>query len=84
MANLRDRAVELRSLGLTKHRAFRVLSREFPHAERDSLVQAANLPGARTGYLPSWAQRVGKHQKIEANGAILRPVIAKRPPGGVK
>jgi hypothetical protein len=89
MANLRDRADELRSQGLTKHRAFRMLRREFPHAERDSLVRAAQLPGAPTGYFPPWAQRIGldknrENSTIEANGAILHPVVARRPPGGTK
>ena len=49
MENLRERAAELRRQGLTRHRAFRVLKREFPHAERDVLVIAAGLNGATPG-----------------------------------
>lgn len=52
---LRNRADQLRSQGLTNHRAFRVLCKEFPNAERDSLVDAARLPGARTGVNPWWS-----------------------------
>lgn len=92
MENLRERAAQLRRQGLTSHRAFRVLKREFPGAERDILVRASQIPGAPTGYLPSWAQRYGKtvtitqdgklHPRIEANGGILRPVITRKPPKG--
>lgn len=78
--DLSNRAVELRRLGLTPHRAFRMLRREFPHAERDSLVRAARLPGAPTGILPSWAQRIDKNMKIQPNGAMLHPVTTRRPP----
>jgi len=59
VANLRIRATELRSLGLTKHQAFRLLKHEFPHAERDQLVSATNLSGAPTGYHPIWVQVCG-------------------------
>lgn len=85
MADLRSRAVELSSQpGMTPLRAFRVLRREFPSAERDMLVRASRLRGAPTGYLPSWAQRIGEDGKIHPNGALLRPVIAKKPPRSVK
>ena len=43
---MRKRADELRSLGLSRHRAFRVLKREFPEAERDELHRALPLEGA--------------------------------------
>lgn len=57
MANmliLRSRAEQLRRLGLSSHRAFRVLRNEFPNAERDMLVNAAGLPGAHSGVNPWW------------------------------
>lgn len=54
MLILRNRAEQLRGLGLTSHGAFRVLRREFPHAERDMLVNAAGLPGAHVGVNPWW------------------------------
>ena len=85
MADLRSRAETLLSLpGMTKLRAFRILRREFPHAERDQLLIVCPLEGAPTGYLPGWAQRVGKDGRTEANGGVLRPVIVRKPPGGVK
>jgi hypothetical protein len=55
MSILRSRADQLFSLGLTSHRAFGVLCREFPNAERDMLVIAAKLPGAWTGVNPWWS-----------------------------
>lgn len=80
--DLYDRAVKLRQRGLTAHRAFRVLRNEFPHAERDSLVRAAKLPGAPTGYFPGWAQRIDTKCVIQPNGGILRPTMTRRPPKG--
>lgn len=52
---MRKRAVELRSLGLSRHRAFRVLRREFPYAERDQVHRALPLEGAPRGVTPGWA-----------------------------
>lgn len=52
---IRKRAETLRRLGLTPPRAFRVLRAEFPHAERDTLVNAARLSGYRKGVTPGWA-----------------------------
>ncbi len=85
MADLRSRAVEVLSQpGMTPVRAFRLLRREFPGAERDSLVRVSRLRGAPTGCMPGWATRIGDDGKIHPNGALLRPVIAKKPPGSVK
>lgn len=55
MKVLCSRADQLRRLGLSSHRAFRVLRAEFPHADRDMLVNAAQLPGAHNGITPGWA-----------------------------
>jgi len=82
MADLQDRAQEMRlKQQMTPLRVFRALRREFPHAERDILVRAARLEGSPTGYLPGWAQRVGKGGRAEANGGVLRPVVYR---GGKK
>ncbi len=76
MANLQDRALELRRVPqMTPLRVFRALRMEFPHAERDVIVRASRIEGSPTGYLPGWAQRIGKGGRIEANGGILRPVV---------
>lgn len=55
MSDLRARADELRSLGLSKRRAFGVLKNEFPDAERDQLHLAVPLEGAPKGVTPQWA-----------------------------
>lgn len=67
MANLRERADELRATGLTPLRTFWALQREFPGAERDHLVIAAKLPGAPRGINPFWTEI----------GQTLRPVIVR-------
>lgn len=74
MSDLRASADALLGLGLTKHRAFRVLRRLYPDAERDQLLLAIPLRGAPTGVTPDWP----------ANR--LRPVVIrqwgrKRAPG---
>ena len=72
---LRLRANELRSLGLSAVRAFRVLRKEFPHAERDRLVNAAGLPGAHRGVNPKWTE----------HGRALRPAqIRYQQKGGAR
>lgn len=68
MANpLRTRAEELRATGLTPLRTFWALRREFPGAERDQLVIAAQLPGAPRGINPTWTEV----------GQSLRPVVVR-------
>jgi hypothetical protein len=52
---MRERAVQLLSLGLSRHRAFRMLRYEFPEAERDELHRALPLEGAPKGVTPGWA-----------------------------
>lgn len=52
---LRNRAEQLRSQGLTNHRAFRVLRSEFRDAERDELHLVMPLKGAPKGVTPGWA-----------------------------
>lgn len=72
MKALRHRAAELHSQeGMTPLRIYRALRREFPHAERDSLVDASRLPGHRTG-LESLSVQIG--------GFLLSPVTTKRKP----
>lgn len=61
MSILHARADELLGLGLTKHRAFRVLRREFPSTERDMLLRAMPLRGAPKGVNPLWADRHPLH-----------------------
>jgi hypothetical protein len=53
--DLAERGRELRESGLTVLRIFRVLKREFPHAERDELWVAAGADMG-TGW-PLWADR---------------------------
>jgi hypothetical protein len=66
---IRARADELRHLPhLTPLRLFRILSREFPHAERDFLVRAARLEGHPRGVTPGWGR--------------LHPVVARWQPKG--
>lgn len=71
MKALRQRATELHAEGLTALRTYRALKREFPFAERDSLVDASRLPGHRTGLMPLSPQ---------LGGFLLAPVTTKRPP----
>jgi hypothetical protein len=52
--SLAARGRQLRDLGLTSLRAFRVLKREFPNAEWDSLWHAAGE--TPTGITPLWAE----------------------------
>jgi hypothetical protein len=54
-ADLLERGRELREEGLTVLRAYRVLKREFPTAERDELWLAAGAD-LGTGW-PLWADR---------------------------
>lgn len=61
MSILHARADALLSLGLTKHRAFRVLRGEFPAVERDMLLKAMPLRGAPKGVTPLWADRNPLH-----------------------
>lgn len=63
---MRSRAQELRATGLTPLRTFWALRREFPNAERDTLVNASQLPGHHTGINPSWSEK-----------GSLRPVICR-------
>jgi hypothetical protein len=52
----RVRAAELRSVpGMTPIRAFRILRREFPHMERDVLVNETRIQGYHRGVTPQWA-----------------------------
>lgn len=67
MSRVRDRAEELLGLGLTKHRAFGVLKREFRDVERDMLHKAIPLQGAPIGANPSWTE----------HGQCLRPVVIR-------
>lgn len=67
MSRVRVRAEELLSLGLTKHRAFRVLKREFRDVERDMLHKAIPLRGAPRGVNPTWTE----------HGQCLRPVVIR-------
>lgn len=55
MSVLRSRADQLRSLGLSSHRVYWRLRKEFPNGERDMIVNAAGLPGAHTGISPWWS-----------------------------
>lgn len=55
MSDLRACADELMGLGLTKHRAFRVLRKRFPDAERDQLLLVIPLRGAPKHVTPTWA-----------------------------
>lgn len=55
MSRLRVRAEELLGLGLTRHRAFRVLKSDFPSVERDVLLKAIPIKGAPKGVTPTWA-----------------------------
>jgi hypothetical protein len=71
MKAIRQRADELHAEGMTRLRTYRVLRREFPHAERDTLVDASKLPGHRTGYM-SFSVQIG--------GFLLSPVTTKRKP----
>ena len=71
MKALRKRADELHAIGMTRLRIYRALRREFPFAERDSLVDASRLPGHRTGLLPLSPQ---------IGGFLLAPVTTKRKP----
>ncbi len=67
MSRVRIRAEELLSLGLTRHRAFRVLRSEFRYVERDMLLRAVPLPGAPRGVNPGWTE----------HGQCLRPVVIR-------
>lgn len=58
---------------MTRLRIFHALRREFPTAERDTLVNASQIPGHHKGISPFWT---------EINGNLLRPVICKKPPKG--
>lgn len=73
MKALRQRAAELHAEGMTRLRIYRALRAEFPHVERDSLVDASRLPGARTGYMPL---------SVQIGGFLLSPVTTKRKPSG--
>lgn len=75
MADLHARAVDLRSQGLTERRTFCVLKKEFPRAERDTLVNASRLRGYHTRAAPSWAVRVGVDGKNHPDGSMLHPVV---------
>lgn len=75
MKAIRQRADELHAQGMTRLRTYRALKREFPFAERDSLVDASRLPGHRTGLMPL-SQQIG--------GFLLSPVTTKRPPQPAK
>ena len=80
---MRKRADELRSLGLSRHRAFRVLKREFPEAERDELHRALPLEGAPRGVTPGWAlwgQPLRPTQirfQIKRRGPPEQPVVVR-------
>ena len=70
-AILQKRAAELRATGLTAHRTLSALRKEFPGAERDSLVDAARLEGHRKHVSPSWT---------ETGGFLLTPTKTKGKP----
>lgn len=75
---IETRAAQLRSLERTPLQAFRLLRNEFPHAERDVLVNAARLPGHHIRCNPSWAIRIGVDGKTYASGGF--PVTIRNDP----
>lgn len=70
MSALTERAAQLRAQGVSRHNTLRRIKREFPHAERYDLDEAAGL--GRTGKYGLWAEI----------GSPIRPVICRRPPAG--
>lgn len=63
--DLPERGRELRESGLTVLRSFRILKREFPHAERDELWLAAGADMG-TGW-PLWADRSSPRPAVIRN-----------------
>lgn len=88
LTELRARADELQRhdqphLRMTPLRKYRVLAREFPDAERDQLVVAAQLTGTPTRVYPTWAQW-GQPQRgaqiryqLKRKGAPPEPVTVR-------
>jgi len=77
LSTIRARADELRGLSsrLTPLRVFRILRQEFPNAERDFLVRAAQLEGYPRGITPGWGRLHPVVARWQRKGRPEQPVI---------